>query len=123
MSKITVSKTFQFHAAHRIDHHPGECRNLHGHTYTVTIYATGRIQSQGPEQGMVIDFGYIKALYQEHIHGVCDHAFLNDLFEFSTTAENLAAHFLALLRAEDRRIEAVDVSEGPGNIARAEVVS
>ena len=116
---ITVSKQFQFHAAHKIEHHPGECRNLHGHTYTVVIEATGPIQLDGDEQGMVIDFGRLKKLYNEVIHDVCDHAYLNDKFSFPTTAENLAAAFLAGLHRLDVRINAVAVSEGPGNIARA----
>lgn len=117
---VRVRKTFQFHAAHRIDHHPGHCRNLHGHTYTVNIEATGPIQSSGDEEGMVMDFGTMKALYQRIIHDVCDHAFLNDVFpDWPTTAENLATHFLDLLASADTRIVAVEVSEGPGNIARA----
>ncbi len=115
----TVSKEFQFHAAHKIDHHPGECRNLHGHTYTVVIEATGPIQLEGDEAGMVMDFGDIKRLYNEIIHDVCDHAYLNDVFAFPTTAENLAAVFVERLHSIDNRISAVAVSEGPGNIARA----
>ena len=116
-----VRKTFQFHAAHKIDHHPGECRNLHGHTYTVTIEATGEIKNDGDEGGMVIDFGQIKKLYNELIHDRCDHAYLNDLFPFPTTAENLSFEFLELLHHYEKRISAVEVSEGPGNLARAEL--
>jgi 6-pyruvoyltetrahydropterin/6-carboxytetrahydropterin synthase len=118
---VAVRKTFQFHAAHRIPHHPGECRELHGHTYTVTIEARGPVQTSGPEEGMVIDFGVLKKLYREHIHSACDHAYLNDQFKFPTTAENLAQHFATMLAGIDERIIAVEVSEGPGNVARAEV--
>ena len=118
---LTVSKTFQFHAAHKIPHHLGHCRNLHGHTYTVTIHATGPIIESGSSEGMVMDFGDIKALYNEVIHRRCDHRFLNDQFDFPTTAENLATIFLLELHAEDARISRVDVSEGPGNIATAQV--
>lgn len=114
----TVRKTFHFDAAHKIDHHPGKCQHLHGHTYLVTIEATGRVQSQGDEMGMVMDFGNIKQLYNELIHTPCDHRYLNDVFDFPTTAENLAQHFLGLLRIEDRRISAIEISEGLGNIAR-----
>lgn len=120
----TVRKTFQFHAAHKIEHHQGECRNLHGHTYTVTIEARGPVQEDGHERGMVIDFGVLKHLYHRHIHNPCDHAYLNDVFDWPTTAENLARHFLLTLSDDelngDPRITAVEVSEGPGAIARAE---
>lgn len=116
---ISVRKTFSFHAAHQIDHHPGECKNLHGHTYTVVLEARGPIKTSGPEEGMVIDFGILKQLYNEHIHDRCDHQFLNDRFDFPTTAENLAKHFANQLAGIDPRIFAVEVSEGPGNVARA----
>lgn len=120
---ISVRKTFQFHAAHQIPHHPGECKNLHGHTYTVVLEARGEIQTEGPEEGMVMDFGNLKALYQREIHDRCDHAYLNEVFPFATTAENLAKHFAELLSGLDRRIHAVEVSEGPGNVARAIVAN
>lgn len=122
---VKVRKTFSFHAAHKIDHHQGECRNLHGHTYTVIIEARGPIQPDDgrPEGGMVIDFGRMKQLYNELIHSVCDHAYLNDT-PFgkgqATTAENLASAFLAVLHTREPLIYAVEVSEGPGNTARSE---
>jgi 6-pyruvoyltetrahydropterin/6-carboxytetrahydropterin synthase len=118
---VAVRKTFQFHAAHQIPHHPGECRNLHGHTYTVVLEARGPIQTNGDEEGMVIDFGDLKRIYSERIHSICDHAYLNDVFPFPTTAENLAQHFAVLLHGLDDRLVAVEVSEGPGNVARAEI--
>lgn len=118
---VSVRKYFKFHAAHQIPHHPGECKNLHGHTYTVVLEARGKVQTEGDEAGMVIDFGDMKRLYNEHVHSVCDHAFLNDVFDFPTTAENLAQHFAYVFSHIEPRIFAVEFHEGPGNIARCEI--
>ena len=32
----TITKEFTFDASHRLPHHGGKCRNLHGHTYRPT---------------------------------------------------------------------------------------
>lgn len=119
----TIRKTFSFHAAHFIPHHNGHCQRLHGHTYTITLELQGEIQECDgrSDGGMIRDFGEVKQDYETLIHSRCDHQNLNEVFEFATTAENLANHFLKILREKDDRYVAVEVSEGPLNTARAEV--
>lgn len=119
---VRVRKTFSFHAAHHIPHHQGHCQRPHGHTYTIVIEAEGYPQPNDgrSDGGMVKDFSEIKNDYNTFIHKVCDHQDLNTIFEFATTAENLAVHFLNLLRTHDSKYIAVEVSEGPKNTARAE---
>jgi len=48
---------FKFDAAHRLMHHQGLCRNLHGHTWRVRVWVTGSVDSRS---GMVMDFSFLK---------------------------------------------------------------
>ena len=48
---------FKFDAAHRLMHHQGLCRNLHGHTWRVRVWITGSVDSRS---GMVMDFSFLK---------------------------------------------------------------
>lgn len=72
---VRISKRFTFEAAHRLQHHNGKCRNLHGHGYKVEAVIEGPLQEnhplvQGvdedplgvhnPSEGMVLDFGLLK---------------------------------------------------------------
>ncbi|WDC84441.1 6-carboxytetrahydropterin synthase [Caloramator sp. mosi_1] len=52
---LTVSKEFNFEAAHMLSEHQGDCKNLHGHSYKMIVEVTGDIKN-----GMVIDFKDLK---------------------------------------------------------------
>lgn len=58
---------------HRVTNHAGKCRNLHGHRYTIQVTLEGSVASRGEQDGMVVDFGFIKDLLMEKIDGPCDH--------------------------------------------------
>lgn len=75
---VSVYKTFTFSAAHSLPEHDGKCRRLHGHTYRVEIGVTGDLQTSGPSNGMVIDFGDMTSAYSELVHARFDHDYLND---------------------------------------------
>jgi len=66
---------FQFDAAHRLMHHKGKCKNLHGHTYRGEIEFVGKID---PETGMVQDFSDLKALVETQIQAFDHTVILND---------------------------------------------
>lgn len=79
MSLIRVTKEFAFDAAHRLRHHPGKCKNLHGHTYRVQAtlgLPACRLQTCG---GMVMDFGVLKQEIMEPILDHFDHAVILEL--------------------------------------------
>ncbi len=88
--KTSITKRFAFESAHSIPHHPGKCKNLHGHSYILEVTVTGPIQTSGPEADMVMDFAQISAIVEREIVSQWDHQFLNDILPFVTTAENLA---------------------------------
>lgn len=116
---LTVSKTCSFDAAHMLCGHAGQCRNLHGHTYRVTVEIGADPRTPGAPDDMVIDFKELKSIMAAQITERFDHAFMYceqgaveaELAEvlkrsglkivalpFRTTSENLARHFYELLR-------------------------
>lgn len=60
-------------AGHRVTHHGSKCRNLHGHRYTVQAVCEGPLFTQGEQQGMVLDFGFLKEEMMNIIDADCDH--------------------------------------------------
>lgn len=85
---FTVTKTFNFEAAHSLPFLPEghKCRNVHGHSYRFTVEVNGELD----ERGFVIDYADISKAVKPIVEYL-DHKNLNDLFTFKTTAENLAA--------------------------------
>jgi len=75
---LTITRKMEFDAGHRIPDHNSQCRNLHGHRYTLFITLTGDVvQKDGAsDNGMVMDFGDIKALAKAHLVDLWDHAFI-----------------------------------------------
>lgn len=79
-----VSKRMEIAGAHKLNlSYESKCQNLHGHNWIITLYCAAKELNQN---GMVCDFMDIK----EKIHGKLDHAFLNEIFDFNPTAENIA---------------------------------
>jgi len=79
-STLIVSKTFDFHAAHHLPNHQGQCRNVHGHTYRleVQVIGTPKDVTGDSDDGMVVDFGLVKELYKHHLEPFLEHRDLND---------------------------------------------
>ena len=75
---LTITRKLEFDAGHRIPDHKSQCRNLHGHRYTLEITLTGQvITAEGnSDNGMIMDFSDVKAIAKDHLVDVWDHAFL-----------------------------------------------
>jgi 6-pyruvoyltetrahydropterin/6-carboxytetrahydropterin synthase len=75
---LTITRKLEFDAGHRIPDHKSQCRNLHGHRYTLLITLNGEVnQAEGQsDSGMILDFSDVKALAKECLVDVWDHAFL-----------------------------------------------
>jgi len=105
-----IRKSFSIDMAHILeDAYTKLCCNLHGHTYIVEV------ELQTPKltgvNGMVLDYGYIKKVFNEKIKSEYDHGCMvppkwHDKFEgipgvvnvrFNPTAENIARYFFELL--------------------------
>ena len=87
MYELTVKGHFD--AAHALRDYPGECRNLHGHTWDVEVTVQGETLD---DIGIVYDFKQLK----DDLSAVLsryDHVYINEVPPFDSitpTAENLA---------------------------------
>ena len=86
MTKTSITKIFNFEAAHNLPNHEGNCYNLHGHSYRLEIEVTGTRIKVGPATGMILDFGDLKKIVKDYILDSHDHTCLNDLYD-NPTAE------------------------------------
>jgi len=107
-----------FDAAHALAGYPGECRELHGHTWEVEVTVRGEHLD---EVGIVYDFKRLK----EDLASVLspfDHAYLNEVppfDELNPTAENLArVIFEGLSRTVAPEVTVAEVAVWESPIAR-----
>jgi 6-pyruvoyltetrahydropterin/6-carboxytetrahydropterin synthase len=105
--------------AHALFGYDGPCKNIHGHTYhlSVTLIGTPIQDNSDVKLGMVIDFGDLKKVVKETILDKFDHALvLNEsapysksevitsefekvmLVPYQPTCENLLLHFVELMQ-------------------------
>ena len=74
---FTATRRLKIDAGHRVPSHGSKCKNLHGHEYK--IFATAGISTlvqSGEQEGMVMDFGFLKSAMMRHIDALCDHRFI-----------------------------------------------
>ena len=76
MSTIRITKRFSFEAGHALYGYDGKCKNLHGHSYklTVTVIGAPITDKTNPKFGMVIDFTDLKRIVIEEIIDKFDHS-------------------------------------------------
>lgn len=102
-----VSKKLEIAGAHQLKlDYESKCSNLHGHNWWITVYCKSK---ELDENGMVIDFKHIKNLVSDKL----DHQYLNNLFDFNPTAENIAKWICDNVP----KCYKVEVQESDGNIA------
>jgi 6-pyruvoyltetrahydropterin/6-carboxytetrahydropterin synthase len=78
MAHASISKEIEFDAGHRVPNHESKCQNPHGHRYRVVAHVSGDlVETEGDSQeGMVLDFGFLKQLLTVKVHDVFDHGFI-----------------------------------------------
>jgi len=76
MSKIRITKLFNFETGHALFGYDGKCKNVHGHSYKLSVTVIGNPISDTThvKLGMVIDFGDLKKIVKEEIVDQFDHA-------------------------------------------------
>ena len=74
-TKIRVTKVFTFDMAHALFGYDGPCKNIHGHTYRLSVTLIGKqVQDENnPKQAMVIDFKDFKQIVISNVIEVFDH--------------------------------------------------
>ena len=76
MGNIRITKQFNFETGHALYGYDGKCRNVHGHSYKLSVTVIGRpiTDTSHVKLGMVIDFGDLKKIVKEEIVDKFDHA-------------------------------------------------
>ncbi|RDY59711.1 6-pyruvoyl trahydropterin synthase family protein [Flagellimonas nanhaiensis] len=76
MGNIRITKQFTFETGHALYGYDGKCRNVHGHSYklSVTVIGSPITDVNHVKLGMVIDFGDLKKIVKEEIVDRFDHA-------------------------------------------------
>ena len=76
MSKIRITKQFGFETGHALYGYDGKCKNVHGHSYKLSVTVIGEPINDidNVKNGMVIDFTDLKKIVKEEIVDQFDHA-------------------------------------------------
>lgn len=76
MSNIRITKQFTFETGHALYGYDGKCKNVHGHSYKLSVTVIGKpiTDTSNVKFGMVIDFGDLKKIVKEEIVDIFDHA-------------------------------------------------
>jgi 6-pyruvoyltetrahydropterin/6-carboxytetrahydropterin synthase len=139
--KIRVTKKFTFDMAHALYGYDGPCKNIHGHTYILSITLKGIVlqNNDHPKNGMVIDFTDFKKIIVDNIIQVFDHSLvlnsnsphggLNEIREnfekinyvpYQPSCENLLIDFFDRINskfADDIKINNIKLEETPTSYA------
>jgi 6-pyruvoyltetrahydropterin/6-carboxytetrahydropterin synthase len=140
MGTIRVTKEFTFEMAHALYGYSGACKNIHGHSYKLSVTIAGAVLNDpdSPANGMVLDFGLLKEIVQPFILHF-DHATIlnrnsphkelaegNLLFQklvladYQPTCENLLLHLAGEIRQklpEHIRLHHLTLQETPTSYA------
>ncbi|MGY3792324.1 6-pyruvoyl trahydropterin synthase family protein [uncultured Aquimarina sp.] len=122
MSKIRITKQFSFETGHALYGYDGKCKNVHGHSYKLSVTVIGEpiTDTSHVKLGMVIDFGDLKKIVKEDIEDVFDHATVFNkntphvelakelekrghnviLVDYQPTSENMVIDFAKKIRAK-----------------------
>ncbi|MGL3000851.1 6-pyruvoyl trahydropterin synthase family protein [Flavobacterium sp. RSSB_23] len=121
MSNIRITKKFSFETGHALYGYDGKCKNVHGHSYklSVTVIGSPITNRSNVKLGMVIDFTDLKKIVKEEVVDQFDHATvfnqttphielakeLKDrghhviLVDYQPTSENMIVDFAARIKS------------------------
>ena len=77
-SIIRITKEFTFETGHALHGYDGLCKNVHGHSYKLSVSVKGRPinDPNHVKNGMVIDFSDLKKIVKEEIVDQFDHSMI-----------------------------------------------
>jgi 6-pyruvoyltetrahydropterin/6-carboxytetrahydropterin synthase len=102
-----LCKRFRFEASHVLPDHDGPCRRLHGHSWRGALWVRGSsLQTRGPSQGMLVDFGTLAVILDTIVKTSLDHHHLNDSLAMRVpTSEHVAQWIYTAVDHECRALE------------------
>jgi len=102
---FTLRVQNKFSAAHKLVGYPGDCANLHGHTWKVEVAISGYALN---DLDMLVDFRDVKKVMKKVIC-LLDHSYLNEVLEVDLpTAEYLAWYIYSIISS---KLEGLDLPE------------
>jgi 6-pyruvoyltetrahydropterin/6-carboxytetrahydropterin synthase len=112
MFELQVEGTFS--AAHQVRGYPGDCADVHGHTYKIEV----RIRVEKLDKlGMAVDFRRLKMTLKRILKEL-DHKNLNKLSFFkkhNATAEWVAVYIYQKMKKKIKSVASITVWEGPNS--------
>ena len=134
---MKIAKEYRWEMGHRLPFHKGLCRNIHGHSYKMSVEITGNLN----KNGMIIDFFELNKIVKPFIKKY-DHAFLcwdkdkkvkdflvknkmkRVLVDYHSTVENICNDFIEKISGRLNRIKGhkfeeltVKIFESPNSFA------
>jgi len=121
MANIRITKQFSFETGHALYGYDGKCKNVHGHSYKLSVTVIGKPNTDPNyvKYGMVIDFTDLKQIVREEIVDLFDHATVFNgntphveladelkqrghhviLVEYQPTSENMVIDFASKIKS------------------------
>lgn len=122
---MQVTKDFRFYAAHRNEEIGGKCGNIHGHRYGLRVTVEQKLRGS-----VTILFEDLEGIVNEVVIDRMDHSMLLDrndsaydqitacdafgklyITDYPTSAENMAAHIISLLRGRGLNVIELELKE------------
>ena len=100
---LVIGKHFEFEASHQLPPDKvcyGKCRQMHGHTYKLTV----EIEGEPNEEGWLCNFTDLKTIVMDLVVNKLDHSNLNDHIVDVTTAENIVMWIANRIEAPIERL-------------------
>ena len=109
---MEIFKQFTFDSAHKLPNVPDghKCKNLHGHTYQLTVFFEGNLDKT---LEWVIDFNDIKAVVKP-IVDMLDHKYLNEISGLENpTCEVMCVWFWDKIKPKLPQLSKIELKETP----------
>jgi 6-pyruvoyltetrahydropterin/6-carboxytetrahydropterin synthase len=113
MPTFSLKKRFTFEAAHYLPLHQGKCQRLHGHSWNGWVEVVGNeLQADGPQAGMLMDYGCLTEAIRPMVEKYLDHYCLNETLQMqSPTSEAVAQWIFRHLRGAQFPVTSVTIEE------------
>lgn len=111
MPQLSITKIFNYEAAHALKGYDGLCANIHGHSYRleVTVSKAGISAEPGsylqsgnddPKNGMLMDFSDLKTLVNRAVIDDFDHALVLNADTDPLLLEQLGKNYRKIIRTD-----------------------